>query len=58
MASAGRECALLPHRARACSGEILPPRPCRSPAASTGTSPTTASRPSTPTPANSRPQPP
>jgi hypothetical protein len=38
----------LPHRARAWSAEILPPRPGCSPAASTGTSPGTTSGPVAP----------
>jgi hypothetical protein len=46
--TAEAKCAHMPHRSRGLSGEILPPRPCCSPRASTGTSPTTVSRPSGP----------
>ena len=45
---AGRDRPHLPHRARAWSAEILPPRPRCSSAASTGTSPSTTSRPVAP----------
>jgi len=38
----------MPHKARAWSAEILPPRPRCSAAASTGTSPSTTSRPVAP----------